>query len=205
MLRSVLVLVLLSGLSAPLQAQPLPTPSDRDAALVATTLGFRFYSDFWLNIHDYLFGLAGGGPGDVALEAEGTGCIAALPAEQAEAWAAAVAHYEAYMAERHHRRDPLVRAVRYRLSGLDASQGTGSDEGRLMTLLRAAAPAYRACLWGTHDARNRARIADLTTLLSRHEAALTETLSTQYQSAWPDGVTVDVGVPIVVRTGPRAG
>jgi len=192
MLRRTCLLFAIIGLTAPTQSQPLPAPGDRDAALVATTPGFRFHSDFWLNLHDYLFGLSGGGPGDVVLTAEGTDCIDALPAEQAEAWASAVAHYEAEMAERHHRRDPLVRAARYALADLRTSPDDEPDFEQLMAVLRQAAPAYRACVWEAHDARNRARIRELVALVERHGEVLTKRLGALYQSVWPEGVTVDV-------------
>lgn len=188
MLRPTLLLLVFVGLTV--QAQPLPDPGDRDAALVTATPGFRFYSDFWLNLHDYLYGLAGGGPGEAALAAEGTACIGALPADQAEGWTSAVAHYEADMAERHHRRDPLMRAARYGLADLVPAQDAEMEQ--LMMVLHNAVPAYRACVWEAHDARNRARIEELVALLEQHGSSLTEQLGTLYQSAWPEGVTVDV-------------
>lgn len=190
MVHLALLLFLLAGVAA--SAQPLPDPGPRDAALVAVTPGFRFYSDFWLNLHDYLYGLVGGGPGEARLEAEATACIDTLPADQAAAWASAVTHYEAGMAERHHRRDPLMRTVRYRMAELDGGRTAGSEMDRLMAVLREAAPAYRACVWAAHDARNRRRIEELATLVERHGPALTDRLGTLYRSAWPDGVTVDV-------------
>ncbi|MDX1530741.1 MAG: hypothetical protein R3362_04375 [Rhodothermales bacterium] len=175
------------------QAQPAPLPAVGQAAAsrVASTPGYDFHSDFWLNLHDYLYGVVGGGPGDAALPEEGTDCLAALPAEQAAPWNEALAFYRDAMAERHHRRDPLVRTLRYRLSGLVPGEPEAEFEA-LMDLLRGAAPAYRACLWDAHDARNRARVDELVALLERHARPIQQALAEAYRSPWPEAVRADV-------------
>jgi hypothetical protein len=188
-----LSIVLLALVSWGARSQPtMPALGHRDAAFVAATPHFRFHSDFWLNLHDYLYGIVSGGPGDQRLEAEETACFAALPRSQADAWEKAVAFYESDMAERHHRRDPLLRSVRYRLADLAPTHDVDPEAEALLDLLQEAAPAYRACLWETHDARNRARIAAVLRHVVRHGPALADTLGRLYGAGWPEGITVDV-------------
>ncbi len=195
MLRFALLVSLVGSfyLAPPVSAQDaLPALGYRDGALVASTPHFRFHSDFWLNLHDYLHGLFGGGPGDERLEAEETACFDALPAAQAQAWTDVVAFYEAEMAERHHRRDPVIRALRYQMANLAPTYDPQPDVEEVLVLLRRAAPAYQACLWAIHDTRNRERIGGLVDRAVRYGPALTDTLGRLYQSGWPEDVTVDV-------------
>lgn len=170
----------------------IPALGNRDVAFVAATPHLRFHSDFWLNLHDYLHGLVGGGPGDRRIEAEGTACFEALPAEERQAWEEIVAFYETDMADLHHRRNPLMSAIRYRLANLAPEEVIAPQLDDVLDRLRRLAPAYRECLWEVHDARNRERISNLLDVAVRYGPALVDTLSARYQSLWPEGVTVDV-------------
>lgn len=175
-------------------AQPaIPAMGHREAAWVASTPDFRFYSDFWLNLHGYLYGIAGGGPDERAgYDPEETACFGALPEEHAAGWQAAEAFYRAAMGERHHRSDPLMRTIRYTLTGLASDFSPEPQRLDVFKLLEGAAPGYHTCLWKTHDARNRRRIAELVGLLAIHGPALQAELSRHYQEPWPEPITVDV-------------
>jgi hypothetical protein len=163
---------------------------NRERSLVASTPEATFYSDFWLNLHDYLYGRVGGGPGEKRIPEEGTACIAALPEAERDAWRAAEAYYEAEMPDRHHRTDSLVRAIRHRLAVI-ATEHTPLVDATL-TLLSEAAPAYQACLWEVHDARNRERIGEMLRVVVPHGPALRDRLERTYQDDWPAGIVVDV-------------
>lgn len=178
------------GAMAPCQAQDgIPSMSNRDLSLVATAPEVRFYSDFWLNLHDYLYGRARE-PHAVPIPDGGAACLGALPEAERGPWRAAVAYYEAEMPERHHRRDPLIRAIRHRLAGVATRHDPTVDP--TLTLLAAAAPAYRACLWDTHDAHNRERIAELLRVTVTHGPTLRSQLEAVYRADWPMGMIVDV-------------
>lgn len=176
------------------RAQPsIPAMGNRAVASVATTPDYSFHSDFWLNLHAYLYGIAGGGPTDQGgFEEEETVCFATLPEAHAEGWQTAVAYYKEHMGERHHRRDPLMRSVRYTLTNLASKYDPDPQVAAVFDLLRGAAPAYRTCLWDMHNQRNRQRIAELVGLLVIHGPALQSELSHYYQERWPDPITVDV-------------
>ena len=175
-------------------AQPsIPAMGNRAVAVVAATPDYTFHSDFWLNLHHYLYGIAGGGPDERAgFDAEAVACFEALPEEQAAAWQAAEAYYHEHMGERHHRTDPLMRSLRYMMANLAATYDPAPQQADVLALLGDAAPAYRACLWEMHDQRNRKRIAELIGLLAVYGPALQAELSRHYQEAWPEALMVDV-------------
>ena len=178
----------MGGLAAGGQAQnAIPAMGNRDLSLVASSPEVRSYSDFWLNLHDYLYGRA---REPEAQSEEGTACVAALPAEVRGPWRGAEAHNAAEMPERHHRRDPLVRAIRHRLAGIATEHAPVADSA--LAVLTAAASAYRACLWDAHDARNRARIGGLLRLVVAHGQMLRHYLEQVYRDDWPAGIAVDV-------------
>lgn len=184
----------LGGLHTTAQAQtPIPAMANRDVAFVAATPGYRLHSDFWLNLHQYLYGIAGGGPEEGAgFTAEASDCFASLDESLAAPWRAASAYYADHVADRENRRDPLMASVRYALNDLGTEYDDDPEFARLVAHLRGAAPAYRSCLWERHDARNRAAIGELVSTLVRHARPLQVQLSNYYRAAWPRSVAVDV-------------
>lgn len=193
-LRTTCCLFVFTALSTlPIQAQdPLPALGNRTQAFVAATPDFSFHSDFWLNLHDYLYGIAGGGPSDDFLPEEGATCFATLPSALLEPWETAKAYYQREMAERHHRRDPLIRSIRYTITNLATRHISNPQRTQVFTLLEGAAPAYQTCLWPQHDARNRVRIADLISTLIAHADAVKAQLVQYYQEPWPDPLPIDI-------------
>lgn len=192
--RSLVLLTLLWTATSTARAQSeLPAIADRGAAWVATTPGFVFHSDFWLGLHDYLYGIAGGGPDERGgFDPEEAACFASVTGAEREGWDAAESFYGAEMGARHHRRDPLMEAVRHALVGLAPADSADPERDRVIALLRDAAPAYRHCLWELHDARNRRRIGELAGLLVRHGPELQAELARLYREPWPDAIQLDV-------------
>lgn len=181
-----LCIVLVIGTAWTCRAQEaIPSMGNRELSFVASAPEARFYSDFWLNLHDYLYGRVREG-----LPEEKSDCISALPDAERGPWRAAEAYYEAEMPDRHHRRDPLIRAIRQRFAGTAIEHAPIADSA--LAILTAAAPAYRACLWETHDTRNRERIAELMSLLLVQGPTLRNYLERAYQAEWPEGLIVDL-------------
>jgi hypothetical protein len=173
--------------------QSIPAMGNRDATVVAAVPGFVFHSDFWLNLHDYLYGIAGGGPFERSgFDPEDMDCFGSLTGEKATGWMVAEAYYREHMGTRHHRRDPLIRAVRHRLTNRETEYDPDSERATVLELLGRAAPAYQTCLWAMHDARNRRRIAELVGLLAVYGPQLQHELADYYQDSWPKDITLDV-------------
>ncbi|GAB5518350.1 MAG: hypothetical protein RhofKO_06010 [Rhodothermales bacterium] len=168
----------------------IPMPGNRAEAFVAATPGYRFHSDFWMNLHHYLYGITGGGPFDRSGYAEEN---AACFAEQSSTsgWADAKDFYREHLGGHQHRGGAL-RAIRYQINTLGTAASTDSVVVAAFAHLQAAAPAYRACLWDTHDARNRAVVGELVTMLVQHARPLQDQLSNYYYDAWPQDLVVDL-------------
>ncbi len=183
-IRSVLLLALVL---TPLNTACGQAPAADPDPVVATTNAFTFRSNFWVNLHDYLYGRAQ----NETLAAETTDCLATLSEEDRTAWETADAFYRDHMGDRHHRTDDLMKSLRYDLAQLAKVEAT-AEHAEVMPVLRRAAPAYRACWWTAHDTRNRAWIATLIGYLETYEAAMTEQLSAYHQRPWPENMPVDV-------------
>jgi len=140
----------------------LPPPSAN--AVVAETQLFAFHSDFWVNLHHFLYVTARARAGLDATRAAVTSALAdtvgfgALPRAQQDAWNSALAHYGRAVAPRDILFDSSLVAVNDRLAELEnASSVVGSaglDSG-IAAALEQAAPAYRLLWWPRHDAANR--------------------------------------------------
>ena len=158
-------------------AQPADSLPDRGKALVATSATFVFYSDPVTNLHDFLLWNARSRePVEPAPD-----CLAGLPAEQRTAFERARDHYKVFATPAGNR---LLLALRFRLAGFgDFGIADAAAIDAALATLPPAAPAYEACWWRTHDARNRRWIAALEPLLAMHEKALNARLSELYGEA----------------------
>lgn len=169
-------------------AEPDATAPTR--APVYTSERFALYNDFRTNLHDYLYwhGMRFP-PRDTA-----NACLGTLPDTQQRAWRNAVSFYLAHMSRRHHRTEPLMRTLRYEHAHLDAPPpATNPDTLALVQrLLDAAAPAYKACWWPAHQARNQAWIDALTPKLDAHGDTLAARLSRAYLMPWPGQMPIDI-------------
>lgn len=173
---------------------PLPAMGNREASRVAATAGYTFYSDLWLNLHQYLYGITGGGPErGTGMAQEATECFAGLDAARLTPWNAATVYYRQHMAARKNRQDPLMVDVRYRLNHLETEHSTDPQLAEVLLVLEKAAPAYVECLWPTHDRRNRELIGEQVSHLALYGPSLQRRLVDLYHAAaWPRDLAVDV-------------
>jgi hypothetical protein len=167
-------------------AQPADTLPDRAAALIASSRTFVFYSDPVTNLHDFLVWSARSQePVEPAPD-----CLAGLPTEQRDAFEHAREHYKVFATPAGNR---LLLALRYRLAGFgDSGVADAAAIEAALAELPPAAPAYEACWWPTHDARNRQWVAALEPLLAAHEEALSARLSELYGKELGRPFPVDV-------------
>jgi hypothetical protein len=174
---------------------PIPAVTSPPAAL------FELRSAFWINLHHFLLG-ASQKAEDPAPELGGP-----LAAGEERGWKSALALYRSDYAKRDSLFDPGMIAINNALG--DAANAANAAGGSprlpatglpasLVTILEAAAPAYRTHWWPAHDAANRAWIAAVEPRLARFGPAVAARLARAYQTAWPStpipvDVTVDAG------------
>ena len=160
-------------------------PSATTRPLVAETKLFSFHSDFWVNLHHFLYMTARARAGFDASRSGANKALAdtigvgALSAAQKNSLEAAIAYYARAVAPRDILFDSSLVAVNDRLVELEeatkVSGAVGLDTG-IATALDRAAPVYRALWWPRHDAANRRWVAQALTTLAEHgdEAARIE-------------------------------
>ncbi len=134
---------------------------------------FLFHNNFWVNLHQRLQAGGSGGSG----RSGGSDVYAALAKLNPVFDAKLVAINDALG----------------RMSGDAASVTDASIEAAVRAALNAAAPAYRADVWPKQRAQNDGWIADMTTRVDRHGAALITALARAYHTDWPSKpILVDV-------------
>jgi hypothetical protein len=188
-------LVLCVGLG-PGTPPPLRTPtrSQANGAPAADTL-FAFKSNFWVNLHHFLYLLARAhrGAGDSAnpavLDAPGdTAGLGSLTTKERAGWARALAYYDTALAGRDISFDSTIVDVNYALSGMESTTillpNPGIQPG-LAAALAAAAPAYRRAWWPRHDRANRAWTASMQPLLHESGDTIARQLEKIYRVPWP--------------------
>jgi hypothetical protein len=182
------LLLLVTMTSHTALAQQLAGLPDRDASFVAASRTFVFYSDAATNLHDYLLWNA---RSDRPSEPR-TECLARLSGERRRGFERAQHLYNRTF-RGNRSADRLLLAVRYRLAGFDGVRLVPEEDlAPLLAALSAAAPAYEACWWLDHDARNRRWIGDLLPRLVANEDALRARLSKLYAAEWTRPIPVDV-------------
>lgn len=167
-----------------LEAQELP--QDPKGTFVGATPGYEFHVDFWHNLHDYLYWRAqADGPAQ-----DGEACVASRPDAERAGWRGTEAYYRRELKDRHWRRDPVMRAMRYTLSGVAAQPD--SLVAPVFQRLRNAAPVYRACFWERDRMLARERLGDLLPRLILLGLTAQRRLAEYYHAPWPAGIHVDV-------------
>lgn len=193
----------LSSLVALLALAPA-APAQRQApATVAPAADslFEFHSEFWLNLHHFLYHQARARLGvrdtqrrAVAGARGDTAGFGALPAAMRADWMAAVSTYQQTLAGRDLLLDEGLRRIKTALAALPSDgdpRQAGLDSAVAAALVRAA-PVYRRLWWPRHDQANRALIAALTPQIEAHGAALARRLEGVYHAPWPAPLRVDV-------------
>jgi hypothetical protein len=139
------------------------------AAAQQTT--FDFHSNFWVNLHHYLYEQA----------------IAKTPESSESAdWQHALEAYRRDITP-HELLSRDIAGINSALSIVDNAEslkGSGLD-AELAGILERAAPVYSARWWPQHNRANLAWIAAATPLVAKYEAVLKKELSTAYQTPWP--------------------
>jgi hypothetical protein len=190
-LRALLLFVLSICGASPVAAQR----QSRSAPL------FAMQSNFWVNLHHFLYvtsrarrGLDAGRATVTAALADTVGVGALSPAHRRD-WDQALEYYGQALAERDILFDSVMVAVTVRLSHVTGSTLLPSaplDSMHTRALTRAAA-AYRAAWWPRHDAANRAWIAAVQPLLAQHGDSAAAWESRAFGVAWSaTAVPVDV-------------
>ncbi|HEV2687516.1 MAG TPA: hypothetical protein VGV35_03150 [Bryobacteraceae bacterium] len=140
---------------------------------------FEFHSNFWVNLHHFLYEQA----------------IAKTPASSdSPEWRAAVDYYRREMAT-HDLLDDTMARINQSLAGLESAQMLKGSAlpPELIVTLESAAPVYKAHLWPEHNQGNIAWIETAKPLLTKYAAALSKELAKAYQTEWPtDPIRVDV-------------
>jgi hypothetical protein len=156
---------------------------------------YRFRSDFWLNLHHFLYvlGRARMGTPDSGREAvrhatEDVDGMDALDKPQLLAWDAAIDYYKTTLSPKDAVFDEeLVKVTR-------AMAAYPKDvPAALRAVLDRAAPIYRRIWWPRHERANRERIAELETLLNAHGRPIAAAVAKAWGQKWPaDPITVNL-------------
>ena len=182
-------------------AQPVATRAIATPGAVETPL-FSFHSNFWVNLHHFLYMTARARAGldanraAVGLVLGDTVGFGTLTRDQRDGWAAALAHYGRAVAPRDILFDSSLVAVNDRLAELEAATAVtgapGLDAGIAAALDRAAS-AYRALWWPRHDAANRRWTSDALIPLREHGAEAARVEAVAFRTRWSaTPVRVDV-------------
>jgi len=172
---------------------------------VAEVSQLRLYSSFWQNLHHFLYVSAwatrpAGGRGRLAMPMP-EGSAVTLTGEEKATWDKAVAIYEREFASRDLLFDFGMGRIKRGLVDRD-DQLTGAPfDDELKNLLLSASPIYRKYWWPTHDAANRAWVADAVRRTTKYAPPIIERLTALYRVSWFSApVRVDV-----VRVGKSQG
>lgn len=118
-------------------------------------------------------------------------------ADQA-AWSEAVEYYSKEMIGHDLLTNPAMQSIKQTLSNQesrDALDDSSSIPPALLTILRKAAPIYKANWWPQHNETNRRWIDSMTRLIAKHGPALSRDLAAAYKTEWPPSpVRVDVTI-----------
>jgi hypothetical protein len=163
----------------------------------AEVAGLQLFSDFWLNLHHFLYVSAWARRPDVAgrrrlampLPPDAAG---SLSTEEQTAWDVAVSYYDRELASKDLLFDTRLTAINTALAGASTLDGLGlAAEHR--RVLEAAGPVYRRHWWPRHDMANRAWISDVARRTAPLAPQIVDRLTSLYRAKWFDQpVRVDV-------------
>jgi hypothetical protein len=164
-----------------------PKLPDRGEALVAASRTFVFYSDLVTNLHDFLvWNARSQEPVEPAPD-----CLAGLPAEQRAAFEHAREYYAKTFANGGG--ELVLLSMHWRLAKFgEINLAEPTQIAATVNELAPAIPAYEACWWREHDARNRRWIATMLPTLEGSEHALRARLAELYGREFPRWLPVDV-------------
>lgn len=162
---------------------------------------FTMQSNFWVNLHHFLYTTARARRGldtrpAVTQSLADTTGFGALPASAKSDWEAALDYYARNVAERDILFDSALVMFGFELPHLTAerlSPAVAARDSGIGRALERAAPAYRTAWWPRHDAANRQWIAAARPLLAQHGDSMASWITRAFAVRWPDqAVLVDV-------------
>lgn len=171
---------------------------------VAEVEGLRLFSDFWLNLHHFLYASAWARrvdtPPQRRLAPPLPNDSVVLTNEELATWDAAVAYYDHELASKDLLFDDGLTSINNELAGAGTLTGLSLAADHRHAL-ETAAPVYRRYWWADHDAANRAWIADVVRRTAPVAPQIIEHLTDLYGVKWfAAPVRVDV-----VRVGKSQG
>ena len=138
---------------------------------------FEFHSNFWLNLHHFLY--------EQALHSPLPGNE--LKGAEKIAWSKALDFYRHSMIHHDLLFDPQMQSIDTGLTEKETLPKlvvSGADGG-LSETLNSVAPIYRAHWWVNHDEANRRWIAAAAPMARRYSPLLMKQLTAAYEAAWP--------------------
>jgi len=146
---------------------------------VAQQTTFEFRSNFWVNLHHFLYQQASSKSPE--------------PSDSPE-WQHAIEVYRNDIVTHELLSNDIagINASLAQVESAESLNGSGIDAELTQTLERAA-PVYKARWWPEHNRKNVEWIAVVTPLVVKYEAVMKKELSSAYQTPWPaDKIRTDV-------------
>lgn len=173
------------------------SPSHAQTPASSTRAMFDFHSDFWINLHLFLYMQAV--PElpqkdlwpklltSVAMAPADTQALTQLSPAERDAWRSAVDYYARELASRDLLEDKGLQKIQTQLVAAESSTDLGGADipAPLKATLLKVAPIYRHYFWPRHDAANRHWQAELQPLLTQHAASMRSALERIYETPWP--------------------
>jgi len=165
-----------------------PAARAQEAPEPVTTGRFELRSDSSVGLHHFLLDWAAADAGQwppfAVPIAELDAGLDELPAEDRDAWRAAVETYGATVG-RSLLFDEGLLAVRDWAAGAGPRDAIPDADRPLAAALEGALPMYERHWWPAHDARNRAWIGAVTPVLAELEEGIATRLAAAYGGEWP--------------------
>lgn len=155
---------------------------------------FEFHSGFWINLHHFLYeqaAIATAGPKGTPHEAElstDASIAAGLSKDDSKTWSDALLYYRAKMLNHDLASDEDLVKIKNRLEDMeDATSVNRSDlDPKLIAVLDAAAPIYRAHWWFLHNTANQRWIAAVMPLADKQGSVMAQQIAVAFETQWPD-------------------
>ena len=156
---------------------------------------FTFHSEFWPNLHHFLYvlGRARSSTPDSKREAvrhaaEDVDGLDALDKADLLAWDAAIAYYQHTLSRQDLVFDRDLVAITRTLAA-----NRLEVPADLRRTLESAAPVYRKVWWTRHDRANQSRIRDLQAMVREHGKPIAAFLSKAWDQTWPaEGRAIEI-------------
>ncbi len=172
-----------------------PNATAQDSVPIASSDNlFEFHSGFWINLHHFLYeqaAIATAGPKGTPHEAElstDASIAAGLSEDDSKTWSDALLYYRAKMLNHDLASDEDLVKIKNRLEDMeDATSVNRSDlDPKLIAVLDAAAPIYRAHWWFLHNTANQRWIAAVMPLADKQGSVLAQQIAMAFETQWPD-------------------